>query len=254
LIDFNRWFVEMKDQVAAPLFPKTGTHWSHYGARLALDSLAAYMKSALNLPVPEVSLGAVETTRALQHPDYDLEKLMNLFLPMKRLPLAYPEVIIADSGTAELPKCVVISDSFFWDIFNLGLDGRLFSELKYWYYNSTVYPDAYLSDLNTKDLNLREALKDVDLLILMACPATIHDLGWGFIDRAFIELIAGMTQEEWAREYEKMVQEYIRAINNTPDWKAHIEQKATDRGITVDSMMLIDARFMVDEYVRSGGI
>ncbi|MBP7463705.1 MAG: hypothetical protein KA793_05155 [Bacteroidales bacterium] len=38
-IDFNKWFLEMKDTVSYPLFPKYGTHYTYYSARMVSDSM-----------------------------------------------------------------------------------------------------------------------------------------------------------------------------------------------------------------------
>ena len=39
-IDFNDWFLKIKDTSRYVLYPKTGIHWSSYGAFLAVDSQA----------------------------------------------------------------------------------------------------------------------------------------------------------------------------------------------------------------------
>ena len=41
VIDFNNWFLLMKDTSAYPLVPKYGAHWTTYGAFLAADTLLA---------------------------------------------------------------------------------------------------------------------------------------------------------------------------------------------------------------------
>lgn len=79
----------------------------------------------------------------------------------------------------------------------------------------------------------------------MANPSNIQNIGWGFLERATKELY----QPEWQKEYEKMVREYIQAIHNTPEWENQIIEKAKQKGIPVDSMMLLNATFMVEQYL-----
>jgi len=46
-----------------------------------------------------------------------------------------------------------------------------------------------------------------------------------------------------------MVREYIRAIHNTPVWEKQIEESAREKGVPKDSLMLLNARYMVDQYL-----
>jgi hypothetical protein len=43
LIDFNKWFRKKKGTTVAPLYPKTGIHWSRFGELMAADSLLKYI-------------------------------------------------------------------------------------------------------------------------------------------------------------------------------------------------------------------
>ncbi|MCK5839798.1 MAG: hypothetical protein KAG99_08115, partial [Bacteroidales bacterium] len=43
-IDFNTWFLSMKDTATYPLYPQCGIHWSAYGVALAIDSIKGYIE------------------------------------------------------------------------------------------------------------------------------------------------------------------------------------------------------------------
>ncbi|TSA35482.1 MAG: hypothetical protein D4R64_09400 [Porphyromonadaceae bacterium] len=250
LLDFNQLFVEMKDTASCTLFPQTGTHWSHYGARIAADSLSGFIASLLKRPLPEFHLGPALHADTLIHPDTDLETLMNLFFPLRRLPLCYPEVISQPADGFTLPSALVIGDSFFWEMFNLPLTGRIFKEVGYWYYNSTVYPESYTDSLKTNQLKFPEVFEKTDLVILMANPSNLQDIGWGFIERAINELY----EPAWQKEYDKMVKEYIQAIHNTPEWEKQIGESAREKGLPKDSMILLNARYMVEQYLLTNDL
>lgn len=254
MLDLNRWFIDMKDQTPAPLFPKTGTHWSHYGAFFSLDTLSSFIGRYLDRPMPRISLTQTTPVDSIVYPDHDLEQLMNLAFKLPRLKMAYPNIHFHQPDHYQLPRGVVISDSFFWELFNINLTGKLFEEVKFWYYFNSIYPDSYEDPVTVPELDLKQTLYEQDVIILMACPATIHQLGWGFIEKAFIELVAGITPDEWAKVHAKMMQEYMEAIRNTPEWFDHVVSKAQTRGIPVDSMMQIDAAYMVDQYILQGGL
>ncbi|HMO32355.1 MAG TPA: hypothetical protein PKE63_09270 [Lacibacter sp.] len=49
------------------------------------------------------------------------------------------------------------------------------------------------------------------------------------------------------KTYEERVQENIQLMKNSPEWLAEEQRKADERGIPLDSMLLIDARWMVDQ-------
>jgi len=245
LLDFNKLFVAMKDTASCLLFPKTGTHWSHYGSRLATDSLSGFVSALLKRRLPDIHLGPSSPADTLVAPDGDLESLMNLYFPLSQEPLCYPEVIANPAEGMPLPSAIVIGDSFFWPMFNLPLNGRLFQEVKFWYYNSTVYPDSYTDSLKTSSLHFPEAFTQTDLIILMVNPSNIQNIGWGFLDRVTKELY----QPGWQKEYDKMVKEYIQAIHNTPDWEKKIAEDALKQGISTDSMIRNHARYMVDQYL-----
>ena len=48
-IDFNKWFVEIKDTVSVNLFPKNGTHYSEFSSVWVADSLLRYMGKIKNI-------------------------------------------------------------------------------------------------------------------------------------------------------------------------------------------------------------
>ncbi|MBN1598161.1 MAG: hypothetical protein JW894_07690 [Bacteroidales bacterium] len=50
----------------------------------------------------------------------------------------------------------------------------------------------------------------------------------------------------WESAMVKNIRYYKKAILNTPEWYENIKEKATDRGISVDSMMVIDALFLIE--------
>lgn len=245
VLDLNGLFKAMKDTACCPLFPKNGTHWSEYGARMALDTLSGFISVLMQRPLPDIRLENYSPTNKIQDPDDDLEKLMNLFFPLPDIPMCYPEVIRADPPEHNLPSAVVIGDSYFWQMYNIGLANLIFKDLQFWYYNSTIYPDSYTTLRKAGQVPLPEGVDFADLIILMVNPANIKDIGWGFIDRVMMQEI----NPAWQKEFDKMVKEYIQAIHNTPEWERQIEQKAREHGVPKDSQMLLDARYMVEQYM-----
>ncbi|MFH0761573.1 MAG: hypothetical protein V2A67_08735 [Bacteroidota bacterium] len=245
VLDLNRLFKIMKDTVPCPLFPKNGTHWSQYGARLATDTLSGFISAMIQRPLPDIRLENFHLTNQILSPDDDLEKLLNLIFPLTDDPLCYPDVVKGDPSGFDLPSALIIGDSYFWQMYNIGLMNLIFKDLQFWYYNSTIYPDSYITLRKADEVPLHEGLDFADLIILVVNPANIQDIGWGFIDRVMNQEM----QPAWQKEYDKMVKEYIQAIHNTPEWERQIEQKARENGVPKDSQMLNDASYMVEQYM-----
>jgi hypothetical protein len=250
LLDFNQYFLKMKDTASCALFPKTGTHWSHYGARVAADSLSGFVSSLIKRPLPEFHLAPARFADTTIYPDNDLEILMNLFFPLPQTPLCYPEVISQSPNGFTLPSALVIGDSFFWEMYSLPLSGRIFKNLGYWYYNSTVFPESLTDSLKTNQLKFPEIFDQSDMIILSVNPSNIQNIGWGFLERAIKELY----EPVWQKEYDKMVKEYIRAIHNTPEWEKQIGESAREKGIPTDSLILSNARYMVEQYLLTNDL
>jgi len=146
----------------------------------------------------------------------------------------------------------VVGDSFFWGMFNLSLEGKAFKDVKYWYYFNSVYPENFEKPTTVKDFNFIEELKNADLVLLMGCPPSLNNLGWGFIERGFRELVLGLQEEAWQAEYLKMIRETEQSIRNSPEWLEHVREKARKLDVPLDTMIYRDARYMIDLMIQKG--
>jgi len=182
-IDFNSYFIANKYKSKYPLYPQYGIHWSHYGMCIAADSIIKYIEKTRNIHMPHIYWNKVNIDNP-KETDYDIADGMNLKFKLKSFKMAYPQVQIeSDSGKTK-PSVIVISDSFYWGMFNFGI-GNTFKNSHFWYYNKQIYPDSYQSPLETSQVDLRQQIASNDVIILMATEATLPKLGWGFIDKAY---------------------------------------------------------------------
>lgn len=55
------------------------------------------------------------------------------------------------------------------------------------------------------------------------------------------------TEVKIEKTYEERVQEIVGQIKGNPQWLADVEKKAKEKNISLDSMILVDARWLVDE-------
>ncbi|GAB4311372.1 MAG: sugar O-acetyltransferase [Bacteroidales bacterium] len=183
--DVNNYFVKIKDQQPEPLYTQTGGHWSVFGAMLAGDSLIDMIAGQLNRPMNRMKITGVTWSDSLRGSDNDLADLMNLFYPAHNQKAAYPELMKIDTvPPGDRPRMVVISDSYFFNLYDGSLS-HVFSDLSYWYYFSSVYPDSYTRQTFVKDIDYITKLKDADIVLLMASTAQLQKRFFGFIDTLY---------------------------------------------------------------------
>jgi len=77
-IDFNDWFLQIKDTSQYALYPKNGIHWSHYADCLVADSLLNYIEGYQKVDVPDIVWTGIQTKTKPKFRDNDLEESMNL--------------------------------------------------------------------------------------------------------------------------------------------------------------------------------
>ena len=77
-LDFNAYFIAMKDTVKNLIFSKQGTHWTNYGALLGGDSLTKYIERTRNISMPELTIEEMQYSAAARNDDADLSRILNL--------------------------------------------------------------------------------------------------------------------------------------------------------------------------------
>jgi hypothetical protein len=137
LIDFNSWLLSMKDSSPYPLYPKTGIHWSNYGMHLSFDSLLKYIETSRKIDIPDYRIGDYELSVDYKSTNTDIEKGMNLLFPIDNIPMPYADFEVEESNKTK-PKFMVVSDSFFWNIYGLGVMYSIFDDGEFWYYNHQI--------------------------------------------------------------------------------------------------------------------
>ncbi|MES2763108.1 MAG: hypothetical protein V4677_12925 [Bacteroidota bacterium] len=247
-IDFSAWFKQMKPIIPYDLYPKTGIHWSNYGALIATDSLKKHIEYNTKSNLRDFEITNVAYSDSLIGPDNDMGEVMNLLYPVKTLPMPYASYYWKeDNETTVKPKALVIADSYYWNIYTQGLANNLFTDNKYWYYNQTVYPESEpIRDV--AKLNLLEEIKKHQVIILMATEINVHDIGWGFVDKALDVLQTKNTNYKRQKIYVGNIREHIL---QTPEWMADIKKKAAEKNITIDEMVTLDAIYVYEtDYNR----
>ncbi|CAN5361862.1 sugar O-acetyltransferase [soil metagenome] len=183
-IDLKGYFLKMKDTSPYPLYPKQGTHWSNYGATLAMDSIINYIKYDFKINVPTMSIKEIETPDTLRDTDYDIGTGMNLMFKIPHSQMGYAKINFESDSGKTRPNVLTIGDSYFWTMLGLGLNEHVFKNNAFWYYNKIAYVAPY-SERPVSDFNFREEVEKQDIIILLQTEAYYNNVGMGFIESAY---------------------------------------------------------------------
>ena len=249
-IDFNKWFVQNKYKSKYPLYPQHGVHWSWYGASLAADSLINYIEYKRKIDIPNLKINSIEIDDA-KYGDADIANGMNLLFKFKSFKMAYPNLKTEDDSGKTKPSVLVISDSFYWTMYNLGITNS-FKNSHFWYYNKQVYPKTDNNEVLVSQLNLNDEIKNHDLFIIMASETSIKDIGWGAIKQfnAFFKGQKNPLTTSQSPEYLSKRNEIISIIKTNTQWLADAEKRAKDKGISLDSSIVLEAMWQIEMSQR----
>ena len=255
-IDFGKWFREMKGKTPAPLFPKTGIHWSQYGATLAADSLVNYCMRLFGKDMNEFGWNKndLPLSTTMESVDDDIGLGMNLYSPIDVLPMAYPRVGVNDKYGVSFgnrgiqPKVAVISDSYFFNLMQLPWAPDIFSELNFYFYNKQLHHLPGGATTNTDVLSQMQDIEKSNLLFVMATECNMDKLGWGFISNAYKYFVL----EENIDSFELRVQKFKNNIRSDKAWLKAIEEKAKQSKVPLDTMIMRDARYMAEMEYSNG--
>jgi hypothetical protein len=242
-IDFNKYFLENKNKSQYPLYPQYGIHWSYYGMYLAADSIIRFIENIRNIDMPNLYWNEVDICQPKES-DYDIADGMNILYKLKSFNMAYPNIQIqSDSGKTK-PSVLVVSDSYFWGMFNFGITNA-FKNSHFWFYNKQIFPDSYQSPVETSQIILKDEIAKHDVIIIMATEATLPGFGWGFIENTFNLFQGDKSNSELDVEYRTKIVNLRNYIKTDKNWMEQIEKKAALNKVSVDSMITLDAIWQI---------
>ncbi len=240
-IDFNALLQQKKAASVYPLFPQYGIHWSKYSAFKAIDSIARYVENKRGINLPDIIQKRTVFTDELREPDYDLVKGMNLLWRPPTYKMAYADFEVVNKPGCVKPTCLVIADSYWWDIYNMEFSNSLFTNGSFWYYNEVMYPDSWEVTHLVKDADTRPLLDRFDVIIVIATEPNLKKLGYGFfstVKNAYGNSLKGV---DYKIPYVKEI------MRGNKDWMKEVAKKSKEKGISVDSMMTIDALWFLTQ-------
>jgi hypothetical protein len=195
LLDFVPLFAQWKRTKPYPLYPRSGIHWSGYGATLAADTLMRRIAALTHTQVPAVRTVAPPTmvyrSDSLRSTDNDLGATMNLLFEREATPLAYPRLAFAQPQPGQqLPSVLFVSDSFVWGlmVFAPFMQHQLAPDTRVWFYNKSVHaPDTlyHATGEQAGDLDLAKQLASRQAVVLLFTEHNMVEQEYGFTERVY---------------------------------------------------------------------
>ena len=188
-VDFNGWFVSLKDKTPHLLYPRLGTHWSVYGAALAADSIVRYMEQLMHIRMPHPVIDKVTTQQKPEYTDDDLCKPLNLIFPFSTETYSYPHISYTTEAGTKKPNVVYIGDSFFCQWMYLCIPDNINDDWEYWNYfkgvTNRTYTYGRTDGPRVKDINWVEKIERTDCVVLIYTARGLPNFGKEFVDHAY---------------------------------------------------------------------
>lgn len=250
-IDFHSWFNQNKTRSKYPLIPKYGIHWSVYGSDLASDSILHWIEKERNIDIPDMVWGNIVLDTA-QFTDIDIENGMNLLFRLKPEQLAYPN----SSFPAELkegqtrPSVLMVADSYYWQVYAKGIS-NVFDRSDFWYYFRESHSPRTEKPLKIEDVDIMDEINKHDVIIVMSTDVHLAKFGWNFIETLFGVYKGIIPRRLVDQGYARKIDQTMENIRQDEIWMKKINEKASVKKIPVDSMLFLDAQWVVDQEDKS---
>jgi hypothetical protein len=177
ILDANAWFLELKDTTSLPLYPKTGIHYSTYGATLVGNRIIKEIESQLGKNLPDFEWETFACGYELRGNETDLEDALNLAFKIPNYRMCYPNIEIKEEGKYK-PKSITIGDSYFWQLIELGMVSNIFNNGQFWYYKRDIFP----SEKKFAEIDVRTELNNAEVILIIQTPATMKKHLGSFIE------------------------------------------------------------------------
>jgi hypothetical protein len=235
-LDLREYFINIKPNASYPLYPKYGTHWSTYGMSLAADTLVKFVEDLCGLPMNHLIIGQVELSPDLRDTDFDGGKSMNLLWKPHTEKMAYPRLDFERNTEKHKPAVLVVSDSYYWNIYNAGIPRNLFANEAFWYYHRQVYPDYYINQTTVDQIDIKKEVEKQEAILVMITERFLYTAFWNFTDDLYSIYKPGYREDD--------IYNYGNSIRRDRQWFGNVIEKARRKGISIEEMVRMDAEYM----------
>jgi hypothetical protein len=95
--------------------------------------------------------------------------------------------------------------------------------------------------------NLKNIIANRDIIIILATDDNLRELGWNFIESAY-SAFGGSAQHAMNKELRaKKLKDLINYIKSDNKWMLTIKEQAKERKISVDSTLMLNAIYILEQ-------
>ena len=245
-IDFNKWFVSMKDTSRYPLFTIGGIHWSKYAESLVADSLISYIEAIRGVNMPHYKVNDIELSIMPRYRDNDIGEGLNLIFPHSYEQLAYPKLQLNNANVDSPIRAMVVADSYYWELYNLGLSRDVFNNGQFWYYNQKIYSsEPGWGPTPVDEVDIRNEVEKNDIVFILQTEATLDRYAFGFIEKQLEVYSQTDYKVDSILIGKRELNSMINNIKSNEEWYLSVVEKAEKRGISIEKMLELDARYVL---------
>ena len=236
-IDFNRYFIDIKDTSPYPVLPPQGTHWSEFMALKVADSLLRYIEFLRGIEIPDIIIDSVVTSHELKGTDDDISKSMNLMFTLEHPPMPYPVYHFEKIPGSVKPKVLTLADSYYWNIYHSRIPDSLYAENAFWYFYEHVFHDSIEDKGKVWEVNVRKAVEAQDVIFLMMTERFCFKFDRGFVDDLYS--FYGMPSDI------DRIDRYMTSIVRDDEWFDRLLEEAERTGESPGKRMEREAYFLL---------
>lgn len=181
--DSISWVEEHREEFdpRVPLFPRTGVHWSVYVGNLAGAAFGEFLEQESGYDLPKLRITA-EPSEDPVYPDADAFETFNLL--GKPYDAYYAPVIEELEPGRDKPGVLFRGGSFMGQSLSMLIRQGYFGKDVYME-NDQFFTDAFQNKVIFHDydaVDMQEAFRDIDLVVLEVNEPSVPSMSFGFID------------------------------------------------------------------------
>jgi len=245
LIDFNAYFMALKNTTEMVIYPKTGIHWSQGILPYVADSILKKSAQLLNRQLNQVVIDQSNIiTDTADKQDADIEKSMNLICNIEIPQMNYPSWHYENDSHHNKPKMIAIGDSFWWQLFNSKISKKVFDKASFWYYYKSIFPQSLTKTISTEDIDALFEIEQTDLVIIISTEANLFKFPFGFETVLYPKPINDSA-------FKARVESLSNYIKTNDTWYNSIKATAQRKDIPIDSALKIEATYTIREEIKT---
>lgn len=234
-IDMTSWFAAMADTSSRLLFMPMDTHWT-FSSAYGYDSLFTLMDSLSAFDIPTLRIDSI-TARPYEGLQDDEATLNLLFKVRNDTPNYTAHVSVEADSASRKPRVLFVGDSFIFAFENLMPVRELISYYENWFYYDKVFKGFDKKTYQISQINRLRSILNVDFIVF-------YSVGYQWVrgTNGFVEDALAAIKDPYQVEVALKMNE----MEAKPELMAMIQEKADSKGVTLEEMLELDAKWLID--------